>query len=425
MRSSVVTVGVDLAMTAPHVAIAIGGSLKGQKERVFEHSGEAIRGFVDWALKLAGSVEDLVVALESPHGGVVEELLDRGIPTYHLNPKQLDRFREQESVCGAKDDRRDARVLAERLRTDLKCFRLVTPSLALNVRLREHSRERSQLLQDFRGKANRLRDLLHRCSPELLKLCPAADEPWLWTVVETYPTPATAKNAKRGKLREFLATTLKAHRIRRLDPPALMDVMRASSVKLAPGISESAQGQIRRLAQALRLTHSQIKEVDQLIKAELSESAAEEDGPTGQGKQRDAAIVFSMPGVGPVIGATLLGEASRPIRDRDYTSLRALSGAAPVTRTSGKGRYRKTNVHMRRACNQHLRVAVHHWARVAARVDDSARAHYEACRSRGAGHNQALRTVADRLMRIMVAALEAGELYDPSRLRGRYARSAA
>lgn len=48
------------------------------------------------------------MAIEVPHGPIVETLLERGFRVYVVNPKQLDRFRDRFTVAGAKDDRRDA-----------------------------------------------------------------------------------------------------------------------------------------------------------------------------------------------------------------------------------------------------------------------------------------------------------------------------
>src|SRR5262249_19747826 len=57
---------------------------------------------------------------EVPHGPIVETLLERGFAVYAVNPKQLDRFRDRFTVAGAKDDRRDAHVLGDAVRTDRK-----------------------------------------------------------------------------------------------------------------------------------------------------------------------------------------------------------------------------------------------------------------------------------------------------------------
>jgi len=79
----------------------------------------------DWLVSLAGHPGSVAVAIEVPHGPVVDALLDRGFAIHAINPKQLDRLRDRFSVAGAKDDRRDARVAAAGLRTDPHLFRPV------------------------------------------------------------------------------------------------------------------------------------------------------------------------------------------------------------------------------------------------------------------------------------------------------------
>ena len=67
------------------------------------------------ALRFASQVR---VAIEVPHGPVVESLLAADFAVHSINPRQLDRFRDRFSPSGCKDDRRDAEVLADSLRTD-------------------------------------------------------------------------------------------------------------------------------------------------------------------------------------------------------------------------------------------------------------------------------------------------------------------
>src|SRR5579864_5557353 len=81
-------------------------------ERSVPHRGDALIELVDWLLAFAeGELTSIAIALEVPRGPVVDTLLDRGCHVFAINPKQLDRFRDRYSVAGAKDDRRDARVL--------------------------------------------------------------------------------------------------------------------------------------------------------------------------------------------------------------------------------------------------------------------------------------------------------------------------
>ena len=70
-----------------------------------------------------GENEAAFISIEIPHGPVVETLLDAGFSVFSINTKQSDRFRDRFSLPGAKDDRLDALVLADSLRTDTHLFR--------------------------------------------------------------------------------------------------------------------------------------------------------------------------------------------------------------------------------------------------------------------------------------------------------------
>jgi hypothetical protein len=139
-------------------------------ERVVDHDGTSLAQLVAWLWGLsAGQPQRVAVAIEVPWGAIVEGLVERGFHVFAMNPKQLDRFRDRHSVAGAKDDRRDAFVLADSLRTDRPSFRrlqLDAPHLLL---VRELSRAEETLLEEFRRSANRLRDQLHRFYPQMLQ----------------------------------------------------------------------------------------------------------------------------------------------------------------------------------------------------------------------------------------------------------------
>jgi len=93
-------------------------------ERAVAHGGAGIEELCDWLIARTGATPEVIgVAIEMTHGPVVEALLERGFCVYGINPEQLDRFRDRFTVAGATDDRRDAHVLADSLRTDRHAFR--------------------------------------------------------------------------------------------------------------------------------------------------------------------------------------------------------------------------------------------------------------------------------------------------------------
>ncbi len=140
-------------------------------EQVFKHTGEGLARMAGWILKLAQSEPELVqVAIEVPHGPVVESLLNRGFQVHSINPRQLDRFRDRFSPAGAKDDSRDVPVLADALHTDPRCLRRLEPLDLLLVELREWSRIAEELTRLRTRLSHRLRDQLLRAKYDALRL---------------------------------------------------------------------------------------------------------------------------------------------------------------------------------------------------------------------------------------------------------------
>ncbi len=109
-------------------------------ERAFRHGGAGLAALCDWLVSAAGEPGRVAVAIEVPHGPVVDALLDCGFAVHAINPKQLERLRDRVSLAGAQDDRRDARVAAGGLRTDPHLFRPVEAGDPAVIALREWSR---------------------------------------------------------------------------------------------------------------------------------------------------------------------------------------------------------------------------------------------------------------------------------------------
>jgi len=90
-------------------------------------------------------------------GAVLETLTEADFSVFLINPKQVDRFRDCYTVAGAKDDSRDALVLASALRTDRKSFKRVQADTSEITRLRELSRLDEELKNELRRATSLLR----------------------------------------------------------------------------------------------------------------------------------------------------------------------------------------------------------------------------------------------------------------------------
>ena len=397
-------VGVDLGDERFQICVVDPTGASGE-QRGFAHDGEGIGEAIAW-LKSAAVEQSsqLAIAIESPRGAVVAGFLEAGFEVFSINPKQLDRFRDRFSVAGSKDDRLDARVLGDSLRTDPRAFRRLLAEPGWLVRVRQASRMEDELKQEQRRCANRLRAVLHEYHVELLALLPAADEPWFWDLVAIAPTPALGARLRPKQVERLL----KEHRIRRITTQDVIDRLRRPPVPAMPGVVEAGSTHALMLVPRLHLLTQQLAPCQAQIQKMLDELGSEDPEQTSE--HRDAPILRSLPGAGRYVVATMLAEAFWALQQRDYRLLRALCAVAPVTEQSGRSRF----VHMRYACNRRLRNAVHHWAWNATLVDPHFARLYTDMRGRGLTHARALRGVADRLLNVAVAVLKKGTPYDAS-----------
>ena len=111
-------VGMDWGSQPPQVS-GLDRDRRRGGARVVDHDGASRARRADWLWTWsAGQPPRGAVAIEGPRGAMVEGLRDRGFPLLALHPNQRDRCRARPSGAGAQDDRRDAGVLADAVRTD-------------------------------------------------------------------------------------------------------------------------------------------------------------------------------------------------------------------------------------------------------------------------------------------------------------------
>lgn len=395
-------VGVDWGDREHQVCSLIEG--KPQQKR-FEHTGKGIAGLISWLMELCERQPSAVaVAIETPHGVLVDALLEHGFAVFAINPKQLDRFRDRFTVAGAKDDRRDALVLASSLRTDPQAFRRLEPEDPLILQLREFTRANRNLEREHRRLCNQLRAQLNRFFPQVLQLSKAADEPWVWSLLERFPSPDKVRHAHESSVERIL----REHRISRLTAAQTLETLKSPPLPVTEGVVEAATQHIELLLPRLLLVRDQRRQCEQHMAQLLKKVAEAEDAQPGAKREhRDVEILLSQPGVGNIVAATVLAEAYQPLVQRNYHVLRACGGIAPVTRQSGNTR----TVSMRYACNQRLRQAFHWWGNSVCHHEPRDQALYAAHRDRGHTHARAVRAVMDRRLNILVACLEHGRLY--------------
>jgi hypothetical protein len=347
--------------------------------------------------------EAMQVAIERPDGLLVASLLDWGYAVYPINPKAVDRYRDRHQTSGAKDDARDAMVLAHILRTDGHCYRQLAREGEVVTELRLTIRSYRDLVTESTRLTNQLRTCLGDYYPAALTVFDDLDQPITLAFLRQYPTPALARSA---------AVQGYSHP-ERID--ALVAQVRAPALGATDAVARARSRQVLGLVPALQAVVTAKKTHERALKELL-------------GRHPDGGLFLALPGAGVVTAAALLGELSE---DRttlpSAADLRAVGGTAPVTIQSGKSR----RVVRRRACNAHLHEALIQFARCslmrAGHGDERVawvKEAYVARRQAGDTAQQAYRVLANRWAAILWAMWTRREAYDHARYaKARAARS--
>jgi transposase len=415
-----VGIGIDWGADEHEVCAVMEGETRAAQRWRVPHRGADIESLFDQLAALSVSCSDLCIAIETPHGALVDTALDRGMRVFAINPKQLDRFRDRYCTSGKKDDKTDAYVLARTVLTDTDCFRELAVTAPEYVQLREYSRHREVLVGEQTALINRIKSALRRYYPSFLELG-AVSECWGRELFALAETPQKAARLRLSTLEKLL----RRNRIRRLSAEQVRDILGAKPLHVTDGLSDAIVAQLRHCFATLALVQSQLadaeEQIDNLVeRLHQAHVTTEQHLADDQRTPSDVEIWTSLDGVGRVVLGTMLGEAHILIAARDLPSLRAHSGCAPVTRNTGQrdNRYapRKAPfVHMRHACSSHLRSAVYHLGRSASVFSPVYKPRYAAMRARGHSHGRACRQIADQILHVAFAMLKNRTTYDRSR----------
>ena len=360
---------------------------------------EGVAGVAALHEVIAGYADDpgeVVVGIETDRGLWVMSLVAAGYRVYAVNPLSVARYRERHVLSGAKSDPGDAATLADLVRTDRHHHRPIAGDSEEVAALKVVARAHQRLIWDRGRQVNRLHSTLREFFPGALEAFgPDLAHPDALGLLARAPTPGAAARLSTSAIGAALR---KGGRQRNVAGRAgeLQTVLRAPRLD-APATVAAAYGAQVRSAVAV------IAEMTRQIAALEAELARDfESHP-------DAEIVRSLPGLGVVLGARVLGEFGDDAeRYADGRARRNYAGTSPVTRASGK----KRAVLARYVRNRHLADACHQWAFCATNASPGARALYDEHRAKDESHDQALRVLSNRLVGILDGCLRSRSLYD-------------
>lgn len=357
----------------------------------FEHTAAGWREYEE----CVKAYPALGVAIETCHGAAVERLVNSGATIYPVNPKCAERYRDRKAPSGVKTDRRDAWSLADALRLDGHTWKALRPEDPLIQELRQLCRDEVALIEQRTAFVNQLQQALREYFPAALEAFDDWSKPYAWAFIEMFPTPQELVKAGKRKWRAFLHT----HKLyRRETYEKRMACFERATEFCGTAPTTAAKSLLAvTLAKVLRPLERQLDDYRARIRLLFEQHP-------------DSKLFGSLPGAGDKTAPRLLSEiGSDRARFDDPEALQCLAGTAPVTFQSGKMR----KVYVRRACNKHLRHAVHWLADLSRQVCPWAKAYYQKKREEKMSHACALRCLGQRWLKILWTMWQSNTTYDP------------
>jgi len=383
-------VGVDWGDTEHHVCVK---SAEGRVLSCFKvsQSEEGLEELVA-RLRSFGCVRG--VAVETPHGLLIQKLLEAGLPVYPINPKLSKAWRSGESVSEAKSDPTDSESLAEGLRQRHDKLRRLEPDDPLTRELAILCRDECELIGRRTELVNRLTSTLKLYNPQARQWFNDWTAPTAWQFLLSFPTPEALRRAGRQKLIGFLKT----HHIG-LSPIWRERVDHHGEPSRWPSDEATVRAKSR-LAIAL---------AKELLTLQASLNQYRQDIEELFPQHPDAELFRSLPRSGKKLAPRLLS-CFGSNRDR-FDSVEgplALSGSVPLTQRSGQ----RIAIHFRWACQKDFRNAITLYALQTINQVAWARTCYDQCRQRGLDHYRALRQLASKWIKIIFRMWKDRRPYD-------------
>jgi transposase len=337
--------------------------------------------------KLLGRHGVARVGIERGDGPVVEHLLRDGFEVVVISARQVKSLRVRYGSAGNKDDRFDAFVLADALRTDAGRWAVVRPDSPETIALRMLVRARQDVVGHRIAVHNQLLAVLQHNFPGAIGLFSQLDIPISLAFLRRFPSEAKAAWLTAGGGDRRMAHWLKANSYcGRHTPGRLVDHLTdAAQGRTTGAAAQASELIVTTLVDILLRLRDQQDQLETRIREAL---LAHPDGP----------IFQSLPRAGVIRAATLLAEVGDcRARFPDPQALAAAAGVAPSTRQSG----RHLHVAYRRGCNKQLRAALIDWAQDTPRANAWADDTYRRARDRGCRHPHAARILAQAWTRIL------------------------
>lgn len=305
-------------------------------------------------------------------------LIDKGLPTYVINPLHTNLFRKSLSLRLTKTDKVDARTIALMMMSGVNLQSYSDKSYH-NEELKSLTRYRFDKVQERAKLKTSVSRLLVILFPELEKLVPTLHMASVYALMTEFPSAKAIAAAHLTRLTNLLNQSSRGHYSKE-DAIRFRDAARCSIGSAMPAKSLELKHTIK-LIQELSNEISEIETQIELIMNELNSP------------------ITSIPGINLRMGAMILAEIGDFSRFDSPDKILAYAGLSPTTYQSGQ--LDSSYSHMEKRGSRYLRYALFNAAKFVCIWDPTFAAYLSKKRTEGKHYNVAVSHAAKKLVRVI------------------------
>lgn len=345
--------------------------------------------------KAGGKQKNVKVGLEATGHysyNILGFLINKGLPTFVINPMHTNLYRKSLSLRQTKTDKVDCKTIALMLMSGVD-FQSYSAASYHNEELKSFTRYRFDKVQERAKLKTSIARLVVILFPELEPLVPSLHMNTIYDLLLEFPGASYIADAHLTRLANLVQVSSKGHygkdkaiEIRNAAKNSIGSVMPAKSLELQHTI------------QLIRELDSEISDVEKRIAAIMGEI----NSP-----------IVTIPGINYRMGAMILAEIGDFDRFENPDKILAYAGMSPTTHQSGN--FESNHSRMEKRGSKYLRYALFNATKYVCHWDPTFKEYLAKKRAEGKHYNVAVSHTAKKLVRVIWALEKSGQLYRKDR----------
>ncbi len=315
-------------------------------------------------------------------------LLDKGLPTYVINPLHTNLYRKSLSLRQTKTDKVDAHTIASMLMSDVN-LKSYSDTSYHNEELKSLTRYRFDKVKERARLKQSISRLVCILFPELEKLVPTLHQNSVYELLYEFPGAKHVANAHLTRLSNLVETASKGHYTK----DTAITFREAARTSIGSNMPAKSL-ELKHTIKLIRELDAEIEEIENEIKIIMDEI----NSP-----------ILSIPGISYRMGAMIIAEIGDFSKFDSPDKILAFAGMSPSTYQSGQ--LDNCYARMEKRGSRYLRYALYNATAYVCLWDPTFKAYLAKKRSEGKHYYVALSHATKKLIRVIYQLESSGQQY--------------